>query len=99
MVGAVAEPHSVDVACDDEGELLVAVVRGTTLPLDGSVEGVGEAVFEQAVEIWVLDERRHVFDGCLDNVRLEGAALFRRSLVGQGVDTTGVWEVAFPRVL
>ncbi|KAL1835723.1 hypothetical protein VTK73DRAFT_5442 [Phialemonium thermophilum] len=98
LVGAVAQPHGVDVAGDDEGQLLVGVVGGDAAPPDGGVQGVGVGVLEEAVQVRVGDAGLHGAEQGLDVGRVEGAARRVRALVGELVATAAVGPVALLRV-
>ena len=69
----------------ERGEYFFIFVAGFRLgfsfPGDGRVEGVGEAVFEQAEEIWIANRFLHAQDGVFDLGEVESATCWDWSLV------------------
>jgi hypothetical protein len=78
LAGGVAEPHSVDVAGDDEGVGLAVYGAG----IDGGIEGVGVAVLEHARELGVGDLSLDAGDKRFDGGRRELARGDRRAACG-----------------
>ncbi len=79
--GGIAQPHGVDIACDDEGVGLALEGAGA----DGGVERVGEAVLEHPGEFGVGDEFFDFEDAGFDGGAGEFALGEGRALGGVGV--------------
>jgi hypothetical protein len=76
-----SNPHCINVSGNDEGELLLVVVGGISLPLDRRVESVGVGILEKPRQIGIFDDGLHARYNILQTLRLESPALFRGALV------------------
>lgn len=69
LIGAVSQPHGVDIAGDDEGVRVLGIVK--VVFEDSRVERIGEGVDEGVLEFGVFDFFCDVPDYLLDDVGLE----------------------------